>query len=184
MKRQEGYAYLGREFAARIRRRSAVVFACLLVVPAAFIVLMFVAPGFTGAFLVLLFAALAADAVFVLAHGLCYASRFCFAVTGAAVCVRKGLCCRKLAVLRFSDVVRVRVRRYFRKKKVKGDVREYEGTGRSALRFVSETEAVYDVRLYCGSGKYDLKHLSQTGAAALLSYFEDRDDERIFAKAE
>ena len=43
MKRQEGYAYLGREFAARIRRRSAVVFACLLIVPAAFIVLLLVA---------------------------------------------------------------------------------------------------------------------------------------------
>lgn len=180
MERKEGYVYLGREFAGRVRRRAAVLFACLLVIPAALIVLMFVAPGFWDVFLILALIALACDAVFILANGFCYASRFAFAVTESALRVRKGLCCRKLAVFRFSDVCRVRVKRYFRRKKVREDVQEYSGTGRSALRFLSETEAVYDIRLYCGSGKYDLKYLTQTAAAAVLSYFEDENDERIF----
>ena len=183
MKRADGYAYLSAEFAGRVRKKAVVCFLCLLTVPAALVALMFIATGFWEVFLIVAIVALAADSLFVLANGLCHASRYGYAVTGSVLRVRRGVCCRNLSVFRFSDVNRVRVRRYFRKKKVKNDVREYDGTGRSALRFVSETEAVYDVRLFCGSGKYDLKYLSQQAAAAVLSYFEDRDDERAFSKS-
>lgn len=184
MKREEGYVYLGGEFARRVRKRAAVLFSCFLLIPAALVALMFVATGFWDVFLIVALIALACDALFVLANGLCYASRFCFTVTDSAIRIRRGLCCRKLTVLRFCDVLRVRVKRYFRKKKVGTGVQEYKGAGKSALRFLSETEAVYDVRLYCGSGKYDLKYLSQASAAAVLSYFEDENDERIFARGE
>ncbi len=184
MKRQEGYVYLGKEFAGRVKKRAAVLFACLLVVPAVLVVLMFIAPGFWEVFLILALAAIAADGIFVLAHGLRYASRFCFAVMPATLRIRRGLCCRKLCIVRYADVNRVRVKRYFRKKNVDSGVQEYSGAGKSALRFLSESDAVYDVRLYCGSGKYDLKYLSQASAAAVLSYFEDGNDERIFARGE
>ncbi len=182
MERRDGFVFFDENYAARIKRRTAALFCCLLLVPAALVVFMFLAPGFREVFLLLALAAAAADAVLVLANGLCYAERFCFEVTPSTLRVCGGLCCRKLCVLRYADVDRVRVRRYFGKEKVGADVSEYRGGGTSAVRFLSEKEAFYDVRLCCGSGRYDLKHLSQEKAAAVLSYFEEKNDERAFTR--
>lgn len=184
MKRHEGFVYLPRAYAAAVKRSTAVLFACLLVVPAFFVAMIFLAKGFSEFFIVMAILTFLADCAFVLLNGLCFASRYCFAVTGATVRIRRGYCCRKFVVLRFSDVKQVCVKRYFRKKRVKGDVQVYEGSGKSALRFLSQADAVYDIRLCCGSGEYDLKYLSQTGAAAVLSYFEDVYDKRGVATNE
>lgn len=181
MKKQVGYVYLDGQSALTVKKRAVFLFACLLAVPAVFVVYMFVASGFWEVFLVAAILTLACDVLFVLANGLSYAARYSYAVTGETIRVRKGICCNKLAVFRFADVDRVRVKRYYRKKKVGADVQVYEGEGKSALRFLSDSDAVYDIRLYCGSGKHDLKFLPRTAAAAVLSYFEDLYDERKLA---
>ena len=62
-------------------------------------------------------------------------------------------------------------------------VQEYEGSGASALRFLSDADAVYDIRILCGSGKFTLRRLSREAAAAALSYFEDLHDERKLTDA-
>lgn len=183
MVREEGFVYLNAAGAAKVRKATWIAFGCLLAVPAVLAVMMFVSSGFWDVFLVLTVAALAADGFFVLANGLCYASRYAFSVSESAIRVRCGLCCRKLAVIRYSDALTVRVKRYFNKKNVGGRVQEYEGSGASALRFLSDADGVYDIRILCGSGKFTLRRLSREAAAAALSYFEDLHDERKLTDA-
>lgn len=184
MKKIEGYVYMRPEFAARARRRTIGLFVCLLLIPAVFLVLLFLVKGFGEVFIVAASASFLADVLLVLVNGLCRISRCCFAVTGSTLRIRNGYCGRKFAVVRYSDIYKVQVRRYFRKKDVAGDVCVYEGKGRSALRYLSEADAVYDICLYGGSGDYKLKYLTQTEAAAVLSYFEDVYDGRGYAKSE
>ena len=119
MERRDGFVFFDENYAARIKRRTAALFCCLLLVPAALVVFMFLAPGFREVFLLLALAAAAADAVLVLANGLCYAERFCFEVTPSTLRVCAAISAKKKWARTFRNIGAAALRRCasFRKRR-------------------------------------------------------------------
>lgn len=154
-----GYIGVDEFCAKRIKRRTWILFSCILLVDVAAVVLFVLFPDYWGVELLggILFTVL--DVLYILLNGLFLATRYAFKMTDSSIHVRRVIATDKYAVYRKDGVGRIKVRR----RKVGGE--EY-----------------YHLRFRTEGGAFSLKYLTRECAEEVLSQFRGAYDERVFAE--